>query len=117
MLSREAEGQLSENGRRYMKTIEDVSREMGVLIDDLLAFSRMGRAEMIEATVNLDSLVQDTLRDLEPAMQRADHYLENPALARRAGRPRDAQAGVDQPAGQRGEIHPPAQPGRNRDRL
>jgi len=67
MLGREAEGQLSEKGRRYMKTIEDVSREMGVLIDDLLAFSRMGRAEMIETTVNLDSLVQDTLRDLEPA--------------------------------------------------
>jgi signal transduction histidine kinase len=67
MLAHEAEGRLSDKGRRYMKTIEDASREMGVLIDDLLAFSRMGRAEMIETMVNLDSLVQDTLRDLEPA--------------------------------------------------
>jgi PAS domain S-box-containing protein len=67
MLAREAEGQLSDRSRLYMKTIEDASREMGVLIDDLLAFSRMGRADMTETMVNLDSLVQDTLRDLELA--------------------------------------------------
>ena len=66
MLGREAEGQLSENGRHYMKTIADASREMGVLIDDLLAFSRMGRVEMRETSVDLNTLVQDTLRDLEP---------------------------------------------------
>jgi PAS domain S-box-containing protein len=80
MLSREAEGQLSENGRRYMKTIEDVSREMGVLIDDLLAFSRMGRTEMIETTVNLDSLVQNTLRDLEPATRERNITWKIPPL-------------------------------------
>jgi light-regulated signal transduction histidine kinase (bacteriophytochrome) len=40
---------------------------MGVLIDDLLAFSRMGRADMTETRVNLDTLVQDSLRVLEPA--------------------------------------------------
>ena len=67
ILSREAEGKLSDNGRRYMKTIADASHEMGELIDDLLAFSRMGRAEMCETSVNLDKLVQDVLRDLEPA--------------------------------------------------
>jgi PAS domain S-box-containing protein len=69
MLAREAEGQLSDKGQRYMKTIADASKEMGVLIDDLLAFSRMGRAEMVETRVNLDSLVQDTLRDLEATMR------------------------------------------------
>jgi light-regulated signal transduction histidine kinase (bacteriophytochrome) len=39
------------------------------LIDDLLAFSRMGRAEMREASVNLGALVQETLRGLETAMR------------------------------------------------
>jgi PAS domain S-box-containing protein len=68
MLGREAEGRLSEQGWHYMKTIGDASREMGVLIDDLLAFSRMGRAEMAETQVNLDTLVQNTLRILEPDM-------------------------------------------------
>jgi PAS domain S-box-containing protein len=67
MLGREAEGRLSEQGRHYMKTIGDASLEMGVLIDDLLAFSRMGRADMTETRVNLDTLVQDSLRVLEPA--------------------------------------------------
>jgi light-regulated signal transduction histidine kinase (bacteriophytochrome) len=65
MLGREVEGRLSEKGRHYMKTIADASREMGVLIDDLLAFSRMGRAEMMETSVDLNALARDTLRDLE----------------------------------------------------
>ena len=66
MLAREAGSLLSDTGRRYMKTIVDASREMGELIDELLAFSRMGRAEMAGTHVNLDKLVQDTLRDLAP---------------------------------------------------
>ena len=63
-----------------MKTIADASREMGVLIDDLLAFSRMGRTDMIETTVNLDSLVQDTLRDLEPATRGRNIVWKIPSL-------------------------------------
>jgi len=65
MLGREAGGQLSDKGRRYMKTIEDVSREMGVLIDDLLGFSRMGRVQMAETSVSLDELVQESIQSLE----------------------------------------------------
>ena len=65
LLARETGAQLSEKGRRYMQTITAASHDMGELIDDLLAFSRMGRAEMIETGVNLDTLVQETLRDLE----------------------------------------------------
>jgi PAS domain S-box-containing protein len=80
MLAREAEGQLSDEGRRYLKTITDASREMGELIDNLLAFSRMGRAEMIETTVNLDSLVRDTLRDLEPATRQRNLVWKIPPL-------------------------------------
>jgi len=80
MLGREAQGQLSDNGRRYMKTIADASQEMGALIDDLLAFSRMGRAEMIETRVNLDALVRDTLRDLGPATRERNIVWKIPPL-------------------------------------
>jgi len=66
MLAREAGSQFSDKGRHYMQTISDASREMGVLIDDLLAFSRMGRAEMCQTRVNLGDLLHATQRDLEP---------------------------------------------------
>jgi len=65
MLASEAGGHLSDKGRHYMQTITDASREMGELIDDLLAFLRMGRAEMIETNINLNSLIRDAMRDLE----------------------------------------------------
>jgi light-regulated signal transduction histidine kinase (bacteriophytochrome) len=67
MLDRATEGQLSEKARRYLKTITDASVEMGQLIDDLLAFSRMGRVEMQETRVSLDVLVRDTVLGLEMA--------------------------------------------------
>jgi light-regulated signal transduction histidine kinase (bacteriophytochrome) len=38
---------------------------MGNLIDDLLAFSRVGRVEMQKAEINLDELVRETLGDFQ----------------------------------------------------
>jgi light-regulated signal transduction histidine kinase (bacteriophytochrome) len=38
---------------------------MGDLIDDLLAFSRIGRAELKKTGVNLDELVRETLGDFQ----------------------------------------------------
>jgi light-regulated signal transduction histidine kinase (bacteriophytochrome) len=38
---------------------------MGTLIDDLLAFSRIGRSEAREATVNLDLLVKEALSEVQ----------------------------------------------------
>ena len=66
LLAREAAGQLSAEAQRFLTTIAAASRDMGVLIDDLLTFSRMGRAELTAASVHLDELVRRTLRDLEP---------------------------------------------------
>ena len=69
MLTRAIAGQLAEDPRRYLQTITDSSVEMGQLIDDLLAFSRMSRAEMSATHVLLDGLVEDTIRGLEMAVQ------------------------------------------------
>ena len=46
MLRVATDGQLSDKATHYLKTITDASVEMGELIDDLLAFSRVGRAEI-----------------------------------------------------------------------
>jgi PAS domain S-box-containing protein len=67
MLQRVTDGQLSERATHYLKTITDASEEMGQLIDDLLAFSRVGRAEIRNTSVRLGELVQDVIRSLEMA--------------------------------------------------
>lgn len=65
MLTREAQGALSGKGQRFLRTIAEAAREMGLLIDDLLSFSRMGRAEMREATVDTLRLVAEVRESLE----------------------------------------------------
>jgi signal transduction histidine kinase len=65
LLKRAADGHLPEKAARYLSTIGDAAEEMSELIDDLLAFSRMGRAEMKSDTVILDNLVEQAIRILE----------------------------------------------------
>ncbi|HEX2861138.1 MAG TPA: ATP-binding protein [Lacunisphaera sp.] len=60
---------ISERGRNHLKHITDSAKQMGMLIDDLLVFARMGRAEMRVATVNLSELVEETIRSLQPEIQ------------------------------------------------
>jgi light-regulated signal transduction histidine kinase (bacteriophytochrome) len=68
MLSREVRGDLSEKAQRHLTTIIEAGRDMGQLIDDLLSFSKMGRAEMHDARVDLDELVQKTRQNLRLAV-------------------------------------------------
>jgi signal transduction histidine kinase len=68
LLTREiAASQLSDKARHYLQTITNASVEMGHLIDDLLAYSRMGQVELHESRVRLDELAQDTIQGLEMA--------------------------------------------------
>jgi len=53
-----------DTGREYMTSILDSAKRMGHLIDDLLAFSRIGRAETRKTTVNLEQLLKEALGDL-----------------------------------------------------
>ncbi|HXG49271.1 MAG TPA: PAS domain S-box protein [Methylomirabilota bacterium] len=51
--------------RRFAQVIADSARRMGLLIDDLLAFSRMSRSALHLAPVDLNVLVTDVRRELE----------------------------------------------------
>jgi signal transduction histidine kinase len=53
---------------------------MGQLIDDLLAFSRMGRAEMQRTTVNLEQLVRETIANLQSEMAARNIVWKNSKL-------------------------------------
>ena len=66
LLQTKAQDQLDETGRRYLEVIAGAARKMGALIDDLLSFSRMGRAQMRLETVPLAALVDECRRELEP---------------------------------------------------
>jgi len=63
LLQKDAGPSLSEKNLRHLATIAQAAKRMGNLIDDLLAFSRIGRTELQKTAVNLDELVQDVLGD------------------------------------------------------
>jgi signal transduction histidine kinase len=58
-------GELSENARQKLEVIGDSSRRMSALIEDLLAFSRVSRAELRLDRVDLNTLVRDVIAGLE----------------------------------------------------
>jgi PAS domain S-box-containing protein len=66
LLQKNASSTVDEKNRRYMTMILESGKRMGNLIDDLLAFSRIGRAETRKATVSLDALVKEALQELRP---------------------------------------------------
>ncbi|MFZ2267474.1 MAG: PAS domain S-box protein [Azonexus sp.] len=70
---------LDDEGRRQLQVVRDNAQKMGNLIDDLLAFSRMGRREMAGQPLDMDAMVKgvvDELRAAEP--QRAIEFAFSP---------------------------------------
>lgn len=54
-------GQLDAEGQRLLATISRNARQMGQLVDDLLAFSRMGRKQVENATVDMARLCRSVI--------------------------------------------------------
>ena len=55
---------LPEQARDYLQRIEDNARLMGELIDDLLAFSHLGRQQIRKAPVNAGAIAQQAFMEL-----------------------------------------------------
>jgi PAS domain S-box-containing protein len=55
---------LDETGRRYLDKIRHSAKRMGVLIDELLQFSRMSRKEVVSSRVSLRSIAEHVIADL-----------------------------------------------------
>jgi PAS domain S-box-containing protein len=65
LLQKEVGPSLSQENLRQLTTIYQAAKRMGDLIDDLLAFARLGRAELRKTEVNLDQLVQEAAADFQ----------------------------------------------------
>jgi len=59
LLRKQSAEKLDDRGRRYLNIIADSARRMGVLIDDLLVFSRMSRTDLRHAKVASESLAHE----------------------------------------------------------
>jgi signal transduction histidine kinase len=65
MLQSHCAASLDQTAQRYVDRIRKAALQMGMLIDDLLAFSRMGRTEMRNARVDLARLVREAVSGVE----------------------------------------------------
>jgi PAS domain S-box-containing protein len=72
LLQKNVSSELDEKSLRYIKTILDSAKRMGALIDDLLAFSRIGRAETRQQAVSLNEVVKEVLPDLQRDIEGRD---------------------------------------------
>lgn len=69
LLAKAAEGKLDATAVEYLSLIDGAVKQMGRLIDDLLAFSRVGRIDMHPGPVNLRPLVDQVVASLRPTLE------------------------------------------------
>jgi light-regulated signal transduction histidine kinase (bacteriophytochrome) len=65
ILENEYGDRLDEEAKRLMVIIRSNSEQMGKLIDDLLAFFRMGRKDLVKVIVNTSQLVASVIKEIE----------------------------------------------------
>jgi signal transduction histidine kinase len=64
LLKKHAASRLDDKSQRYVTVILESAKRMGNLIDDLLAFSRIGRAETHKSMLSLQQLVEEALAEI-----------------------------------------------------
>lgn len=64
MLLSTCSGKLDEEETESVNIMMDTARRMGELIDDLLEFSRVGRASLVKTQVDMNRVVGEVLREL-----------------------------------------------------
>jgi len=69
MIQEDYADRLDEKGRHYLDRIRESAQRMGVLIDDLLQYSRVERRTMRWEPVDLERLVQDLIADRQAEIE------------------------------------------------
>lgn len=60
---------LNDQARKMMRNIQESALKMGVLIDDLLEFSRLGRKEVQRSDIDTEKMVKDILLEIDNTTQ------------------------------------------------
>ncbi len=66
ILTEEFASSLPPDAQRHLRRIEDGTRRMGQLVDDLLNLTRIGRQELHRQVTGLESIVKEVIADLKP---------------------------------------------------
>jgi PAS domain S-box-containing protein len=69
LLRKQGYQSIDEKGRHYMDVISQSAVQMGQLIDDILTFSRIGRAEITLSRINLGQILKDVMNTLRPQFE------------------------------------------------
>ena len=78
MLEEDYREQLDAEGRRLLGVVRESSARMGRLIDDLLAFSRLGRQEIATRRIDMTALVDEVIAECEADSRAALEIAELP---------------------------------------
>lgn len=69
MIEESALARLTADEQRRLKGVREAAQRMSQLIDDLLAFSRIGRTTMRKAPIDLNALVRAVIAELQPEVR------------------------------------------------
>lgn len=64
MIEEDYSNVLDNEGKRLLGNIRNNAKKMGMLIDDLLAFSRLGRKEVQKATIDSNSMIKGIIEEI-----------------------------------------------------
>lgn len=80
MLVHQYQGRLDEQAERYFSYITDGAKRLQTLINDLLLYSRVGRAEMSMVPASLEEILKGTLSDLQALIQESGAEISHDPL-------------------------------------
>jgi signal transduction histidine kinase len=69
ILNNEYKNSLPDNAKHYLDRVSNSARQMGILIDDLLDFSRTGRQDLRRSDIDMNAVVQGALEKLRPDLE------------------------------------------------
>jgi PAS domain S-box-containing protein len=69
MLEKSSASKLDDAGRRQLGVIKESAAQAGKMVDELLAFSRMGRTDLRHTPIDMNRLIAEVRKEVEPEAQ------------------------------------------------